>query len=323
MSNSAVMTMRDSFIGTLCDRMASDHSIFFLAADLGAPALDRLRDQFPDRFINVGIAEQNLINVAAGLALEGFSVYSYAIAPFITMRAYEQARVNLAISSQVRPVNVTMIGLGGGVSYQVSGPTHHCLEDLAIMRLLPNMSVYSPSDPVVAAKLVDHTLTTVGPKYIRFDGKALPALHADPSAIDLKRGFAPLAQGSDICLVSTGFMSHRALKVAQARPGVAVLDLFSLKPCDEAALAQALAPYRHVVTMEEAFINNGGLDSLVTKVAREHTLSCALHPVGVSDRYVFDLGSRDQLHALNGMDDAAVVALVDRLINLTDRLRAA
>lgn len=313
MSSPTTLTMRDSFIGTLCDRMATDDTIFFLAADLGAPALDRLRDEYPNRFINVGIAEQNLINVATGLALEGFSVYTYAIAPFITMRAYEQARVNLAVSSQIRPVNVTMIGLGGGVSYVVSGPTHHCLEDLAIMRLLPNISVYCPSDWVVAAQLVDHTRTTNGPKYIRFDGKALPALYSDPAAVDLAQGFAKLAPGNDICLVSTGFMSHRAVRVAQERPGVAVIDLFSLKPCDEPALAAALAPYRHVVTMEEAFINNGGLDSLVTKVVREQGLSCRQHPIGFNDRYVFELGSRDHLHAINGMDETAVCALIDRL----------
>lgn len=316
MNTPSLITMRDSFIGTLCDRMASDDSIFFLAADLGAPALDRIRNEFPERFINVGIAEQNLINVATGLALEGFKVYTYAIAPFITMRAYEQARVNLAVSSQIRPINVTMIGLGGGVSYVVSGPTHHCLEDLAIMRLLPNMSVFCPSDSVVAAELVDHTLATIGPKYIRFDGKALPALYSDAAAVDLHKGFAPLAPGTDICLVSTGFMSHRALKVAKERPGVAVIDLFSLKPCDEAALAATLVPYRHVITMEEGFINNGGLDSLVAKVVREHELGCRQHPVGFNDRYVFELGSRDHLHAINGMDESA-------LIDLTDRLRTA
>ncbi|MEI6705378.1 MAG: transketolase C-terminal domain-containing protein, partial [Deltaproteobacteria bacterium] len=197
--------------------------------------------------------------------------------------------------------------------YQVSGPTHHCLEDLAIMRLLPNMSVYCPSDWVVAAELVDHTRTTIGPKYIRFDGKALPALYPDPAVIDLKRGFAELAQGTDICLVSTGFMSHRALKVTQQRTGVAMLDLFSLKPCDEAALGAILAPYRHVITMEEAFINNGGLDSLVTKVVREHELGCRQHPIGFNDRYVFELGSRDQLHAINGMDEASVITLIDQL----------
>lgn len=313
MSTPTMMTMRDSFIGTLCDRMTTDDTIFFLAADLGAPALDRMRDEFPGRFINVGIAEQNLINVATGLALEGFAVYTYAIAPFITMRAYEQARVNLAVSSQIRPVNVTMIGLGGGVSYVVSGPTHHCLEDLAIMRLLPNMSVYCPSDWVVAAQLVDHTRTITGPKYIRFDGKALPALYTDPASINFTKGFAQLHSGTDICLVSTGFMSHRALNVARQCPGVAVIDLFSLKPCDEAALAAALSSYRHIVTMEEAFINNGGLDSLVSKIIRVHDLNCRRHPIGFDDRYVFDLGSRDHLHAINGMDEAAVCALITQL----------
>lgn len=314
MTTPVMMTMRDAFIGTLCDRMAQDDTLFFLAADLGAPALDRIRAEYPDRFINVGIAEQNLINVASGLALEGFTVYTYAIAPFITMRAYEQVRVNLAVSSQIRPVNVTMIGLGGGVSYQVSGPTHHCLEDLAIMRLLPNVSVYCPSDWVTAKQLVDHTRTTGGPKYIRFDGKALPAIHADaPDSVDLCKGFAPLASGDDICLVSTGFMTHRALKVAAERPGIGVIDLFSLKPCDEAALAKVLSGYARIITMEEAFINNGGLDSLVAKVIREQATGCSLHPVGVNDRYVFDLGSRDQLHAINNMDEHAVIALIDRL----------
>lgn len=308
-----LMTMRDAFIGTLCDRMSEDSSIFFLVADLGAPALDRIRAEYPDRFLNVGIAEQNLINVASGLALEGFSVYTYAIAPFITMRAYEQVRVSLAVSSQIRPVNVTMIGLGGGVSYVVSGPTHHCLEDLAIMRLLPNISVYCPSDWVVATQLVDHTRESIGPKYIRFDGKALPALYADPADVDIAKGFAQLAPGRDICLVSTGFMSHRALNVAKERPGIAVIDIFSLKPCDEVALASALASYRHVITMEEGFINNGGLDSLVTKVVREHELCARQHPIGFNDRYVFELGSRDRLHAMNGMDETAVIALTDRL----------
>lgn len=313
MSVPKMMTMRDAFISTLCDRMAMDDSIFFLTADLGAPALDQMRTEFPDRFINVGIAEQNLINVASGLALEGFNVYTYAIAPFITMRAYEQVRVNLAVSSQIRPVNVTMIGLGGGVSYQVSGPTHHCLEDLAIMRLLPNMAVYCPADWVTAAALVDKTRTTIGPKYIRFDGKSLPALYGDTSAVNLHQGFAQHATGTDICLVSTGFMTHRALKVAKERSGVAVIDLFTLKPCNEQALAAVLAPYKYVISMEEAFINNGGLDSLLTKVLREFNLSCRLQPVGVIDRYVFDLGSRDHLHAINAMDEAAVNRLIDSM----------
>jgi transketolase len=315
MSIQKTMTMRDAFIGTLCERMTTDPSIFFLAADLGAPALDRMRAEFPDRFINVGIAEQNLINVASGLALEGFSVYTYAIAPFITMRAYEQARVNLAISSQIRPVNVTMLGLGGGVSYQVSGPTHHCLEDLAIMRLLPNMTVYCPADWVTAAALVDQTRTSVGPAYIRFDGKALPALQEQIDTDDMRQGFRVLATGTKVCLISTGFMTHRAVAVAAEIGNVGVVDLFALKPFDRERLMKTIAGYDHIISIEEAFIGNGGLDSAIGTLLSDARSHITLDRLGFNDRYVFELGSRDQLHVLSGIDNVAIAERVRRLVN--------
>lgn len=313
MTETRIMTMRDAFIGSLCERMKSDDRIFFLAADLGAPALDRMRSEFPGRFINVGIAEQNLINVASGLALEGFAVYTYAIAPFITMRAYEQVRVNLAISSQIRPVNVTMIGLGGGVSYQVSGPTHHSLEDLAIMRLLPNVSVYCPSDWVTAAALVDRTRTDIGPKYIRFDGKALPALQEHISAGDMERGFRELTQGSKVCIISTGYMTHRAIAVAAEAGDVGVIDLFMLKPLDRDRLLENISRYRHVISIEEGFIGCGGLDSAIGALLTDARSPVTLDRIGFNDRYVFDLGSRDYLHGLSGMDNSSIAARVRKL----------
>jgi transketolase len=302
--------MRDVFIKTVCDRMVGNHDIFFLVADLGSPALDRLRNEYPDRFINVGIAEQNLINVATGLALEGMTVYAYAIAPFIAMRAYEQIRVNLSISSQIKPINVNLLGLGGGVSYQVSGPTHHCLEDISIMRLLPNMTVFSPSDWRIAESLVDYTLTHFSPKYIRFDAKPLPALYDHLDETTLEDGFCELATGTDICLVSTGFMTHRAVKVANEMKNVGVVDLFRLKPVQKERLYGALRKYRYVMTLEEAFINNGGLDCLVSNLLAENGSSIKVRKIGFDDRYVFDLGSRDYLHRINNMDESAITELV-------------
>ena len=119
---SDLRAMRDAFLERLIPRMETNRGIFFLTGDFGSPVLDTIRDRFPDRFVNVGIAEQNLINVASGLALEGHAVYAYAIAPFITMRCLEQVRVNLAIMSQLRPMNVNLIGVGAGCSYSLSGP---------------------------------------------------------------------------------------------------------------------------------------------------------------------------------------------------------
>ena len=314
MNLSPTRPMRDLFIETLCNRMADNREIWFLAADLGSPALDRMRREFPDRCLNVGIAEQNLVNVATGLALEGQTVYGYAIAPFISMRAYEQVRVNLSVSSQIRPVNVNLIGVGGGVSYQVSGPTHHCLEDLAIMRLLPNMSVFSPSDAALAAAFVDYSIAHQSPKYLRFDGKALPVLQESVSQETLADGFRELVTGTDVCLISTGYMTQRAVAAARQHGSLGVVDLFLLKPFDREKLYAALSKYRHVITMEEAFINGGGLDGAVASLLTERRSPITLDRIGFNDRYVFDLGTRDELHALNGMDEAAVLQLVQRIV---------
>lgn len=313
MSATAIRPMRDVFIETLCNRMGGNDNVWFLAADLGSPALDRMRDEFPDRFLNVGIAEQNLINVAAGLALEGGIVYCYAIAPFISMRAFEQVRVNLSISSQVRPVNVNLIGVGGGVSYQVSGPTHHCLEDLSIMRLLPNMTVFSPSDARLAEAFVDYSIAQVGPKYLRFDGKALPTLYETVEPEHLNIGFCEILTGNDVCLVATGFMTHRAVRVAKELGDVGVVDLFMLKGFDGEKLFATLCRYRHLVTLEEGFINAAGVDAAVASLLTSRRSSITLDRIGFDDAYVFELGSRDHLHRLNGMDDASIRAVVERL----------
>lgn len=309
MNLSPTRPMRDLFIETLCNKMADNPQIWFLAADLGSPALDRMRREFPDRCINVGIAEQNLVNIASGLALEGQIVYGYAIAPFIAMRAYEQVRVNLSVSSQIRPVNVNLIGVGGGVSYQVSGPTHHCLEDLSIMRLLPNMTVFSPSDAALAAAFVDYSIANKNPKYLRFDGKALPVLYETVTPELLATGFCELVPGRDVCLVATGYMTQRAVRIAK-ETGCGAVDLFMVKPFDQEQLYATLSKYRHVITLEEAFINGGGLDCAIATLLTDRRSPLTLDRVGFNDRYVFDLGSRDELHALNGMDDAAISALV-------------
>lgn len=313
MTASTPRPMRDTFIETVRERMAADGRIWFLAADLGAPALDRLRTDFPDRFVNVGIAEQNLVNVATGLALEGMVVYGYGIAPFISMRAYEQIRVNLSVSSQVRPVNVNLIGVGAGVSYQVSGPTHHCLEDLALMRLLPNLTVFSPSDAVLAAAFVDYSIAYAGPKYLRFDGKPLPVLYRSADRELLETGFCELVTGEGVCLVATGFMTHRAVRVAGEVGGIGVVDLFMLKPLDQERLIGTLGKYRHVVTLEEGFTGGGGLDGVVGMLLSDRRAATTLDRIGFDDAYVFELGSRDHLHRINGMDETAIISLVRRL----------
>lgn len=306
--------MRDAFIQALCARMATNDRIFFLCADFGSPKLDDLRRDYRDRFINAGIAEQNLINVSAGLALEGFTVYAYAIASFLTMRAYEQIRVNLSLLGQLKSLNVNLVGVGAGASYDVSGPSHHCLEDLAIMRLLPNIEVFSPADWRTAEALADYSVHEPNPKYFRLDGKPLPAIYNAVAGIDIKKGFTVLAPPSDICLIGTGYMTHQAIKAAErmakiGRP-IGVIDVFRLKPFNALAFAQNVCRCRRLVTMEEAFIGNGGLDCAVAGALAEQRLNMEIVKIGFNDKYSFEAGARDYLHDQAGMGEAAILKAI-------------
>ena len=303
--------MRDVFIDAVRQRMGENNHIFFLSADFGSPALDQLRSEFGDRFINVGVAEQNMINVAYGLALEGYAVYAYAIAPFITMRDYEQTRLHLAISSQIKPVNVNLIGVGAGISYDMAGPTHHCLEDLTIMRLLPHFTVFSPSDWKLAETFVDYSLSKKSSKYLRFDSKPLPLIYENVGDVDWEKGFYELRKGEKVCLVSTGFMTHRALNAAKALPNVGVIDVFILKPAKDELLFEALQNYESIITLEEGFIGSGGLDSLIAKILSDRESSIKLKRLGFNDKYVFDFGDRNYLHKLNNLDEESIIGAVN------------
>ncbi|MES2206962.1 MAG: transketolase C-terminal domain-containing protein [Pseudomonadota bacterium] len=320
MSTSAIkpMTMRDAFLETLFDVMENEERSFFLSADFGAPALDKIRERMPDRFLNIGIAEQNLINVAAGLSLEGYIVFAYAIAPFITMRCYEQIRINLALLSDVRTLNVNLIGVGAGYSYVVSGPTHQCLEDLSIMRTLPNMQVYSPADHISASKLVDICIKNTGPKYLRFDAQTLPALYTDLCP-DITQGFYVHRLGSSsISLVATGYMVHTALAVAKQLDeigySVGVIDIFSLSLFSTQALKKQLECYSSIVTLEEGFQGRGGLDALMAAFISRHNLPIRLLPIGIEGGYRFDLGSREILHGNVGIDSKSILERVRKFI---------
>lgn len=305
-----IKTMRDAFIEGVCERMKENNRLFFLTGDFGAPSLDKLREEFPDRFVNVGIAEQNLINIASGLALEGYVVYAYAITSFLSMRAYEQIRSNLSISSQIKPVNVNLIGVGAGLSYDMSGPTHHCLEDISLMRLLPNFMVFSPSDWKLAESFVDYSINTKMPKYLRFDGKPLPSLYDGVNDLNLDNGFYELLRGEKVCLVSTGYMTHLALAAAKELGRVGVVDVFMLKPIAENLLFEILKKYQYLITLEEAFINSGGLDSAILKIVRYHQSNIKVKNLGFNDKHVFDLGDRNHLLELNNLDEKSIVKTI-------------
>ncbi|WP_206951078.1 transketolase family protein [Trinickia acidisoli] len=303
------LAMRDAFLERIWRAMAEDSRVFFVTADFGSPVLDKIRTDFPDRFVNVGIAEQNLINVSAGLALEDFKVFAYAIAPFITMRCCEQIRVNLALLSQVRPMNVNLIGVGAGYSYVVSGPTHQCYEDLALMRAIPVVRVLSPADHVTAASMFDQCVNGPGLRYLRFDAQVLPVVY-DKAAPNADLGFHLHRRGKTICLIATGYMLHTALKVAERLDEVGlevgVIDLFDLSRFSAAMLQETLRTYEGIVSLEEGFRGRGGMDAMLFEFLARSGLNKRMLNIGVDGAYRFDLGTRTELHELVGIGPEAV-----------------
>jgi transketolase len=313
------IAMRDALLRRIHGAMERDQSIFFVSADFGSPVLDRIRADYPGRFVNVGIAEQNLINVSAGLALEGYKVFAYAIAPFITMRCFEQIRVSLALLSIVRPMNVNLVGVGAGYSYVVSGPTHQCYEDLTLMRALPNFHVMSPADHVAADALFDKCVDVSGPKYLRLDAQVLPTIYTDigPNLID---GFKVHRREGSICLVATGYMLHTAFTVAERLLAqglrVGIIDLFDLTHFSAERLREELLHYQTIVSMEEGFGGRGGLDALLCEFMRSSEIDAKLINIGVEGGYRFDLGTRAELHEQVGIGPDVVTS---RLLDFASR----
>ncbi len=311
MSIEKPMTMRDAFLQHLLEALRRRENIFIVTDDFGAPALDKIREEFGDHFINVGIAEQSAVNVATGLATEGFAVFAYGIAGFMSMRCYEQIRTNLSMATQLRPLNVNIFGVGAGLSYDVSGPSHHCLEDITLMRLLPHIEVFSPSDWVLTTHMAEWSLRHHGPKYIRLDSKPVPRLYPDGAPVNLEDGFCELAQGGDTCVVATGFMTQVARRTLDREPGrFGLVDLYAFRPLNEDRLLDVLKKYRRVVTVEEGFIHRGGLDAMILGLLARKGVHMTVHPLGVNDRYLFDVAQRARLHQLCGMDEAGILQAV-------------
>ena len=317
MSTNSV-AMRDAFLERLWREMQRDPQIFFLCADFGSPIVDQIRADFPDRFVNVGIAEQNLINVSSGMALEGYKVFAYAIAPFITMRCYEQIRVNLALLSTVRPLNVNLIGVGAGYSYVMSGPTHQCYEDLTLMRTLPKLRLLSPADCISATALIQTCLNYNEPKYLRLDAQVLPIIY-DITQPDIGKGFNIHSLGDSICIVATGYMLHTALEVLRGLPitgsKIGLIDLFDLKHFSEADFEREIDRYSVVVSLEEGFRGQGGLDSMLFDFIARRNLNIKLKNIGVELRYSFDLGTRKELHDAVGIGTKAVTKTIIDISN--------
>src|SRR5262249_28700945 len=221
-----------------------------VTAVLGYSVLERFLERFPERYVNVGVAEQNLIGVAAGLARCGKIPFVYSIANFPTLRCYEQIRNDVCYHQ----ANVKVVAVGGGLAYGAQGYTHHGVEDVAVLRALPGMTVVAPGDPIETRLATEAIAAHLGPCYLRLGKAKEPVVHASVPAFRLGKAI-PMRAGSDATLISSGAMLQETVQAAETLAGrgysVAVLSMPTVKPLDHEAVVQAARKTRVIVTVEE------------------------------------------------------------------------
>jgi transketolase len=274
---------RDAYMSALEEMAAADLRVCAVANDsLSSAKLKNFRERFPDRFVNVGIAEQNMVGVGAGLANGGMVPYVCGASCFLTARAMEQVKVDLAYSK----LNVKLCAMSPGMAYGQLGPTHHSIEDLVWMRVIPNLAVIVPADPIETAAAMRFSLQHDGPMFLRIARVPVPRIHGN--GYEFRFGKAvELRAGKDVTLIACGLLVSRALQAAHALEarGISarVLNMSTLKPLDRDAILDAARTTRGIVTAEEA-LAAGGLGGAVAEVLAQE-LPTRMRLLGVPDTF--------------------------------------
>lgn len=296
--------MRNSFIKTLMEQARQDDRIFLLCGDLGYSVLEPFAEAFPDRFINVGIAEQNMVGLAAGLSLEGYTVFCYSIGNFPTLRAMEQIRYDVAYHD----TNVKIIAVGGGYAYGPLSTSHHTTEELGMLRTIPNMVVTAPGDPAEVDAMTAFIAQHRGPCYMRLNKAGEPRLHAQPPALTLG-GIVPVRvnHGASAAVFATGDMvGYAARYLEKSAPHIDLYSFPFVNPIDTAQLAALAARYTQVATIEEHQAN-GGFGSAILE--RLHDLLSdgalarlpAVRRIAIPNAFVGSAGTQEFLREKMGL----------------------
>lgn len=305
--------MRQAALDMVHEIARRDERVVFIGSDLGVGTLAKFRAEMPDRFFMEGVAEQNIIGVAAGLAMEGFVPYVNTIATFLTRRCFEQVAVDLCLHN----LPVRLIANGGGVVYAPLGPTHLAIEDMAILRALPNMTVIAPSDAVEMRRLIPATLNHPGPVYIRLGKGGDPVVAREDESFGIGRAILKRTPGT-VGMVTTGVMTERCLRAAELlasqKIAAGVLHCHTVKPLDHEAVRNFARGLHLLVTVEE-HVATGGLGSAVIDglLAAGDPVPAALR-LSLPDAFPHHYGSQDDLLGLAGLQPEAIAERVAKAV---------
>lgn len=304
--------MRSAYLETLYDLAVKDKNVFALISDNGAIVYDKYREDLPKQYINAGIAEANMVAMAAGMASRGKIPFAYTIGAFLAYRAYEFILNDVCLQNQ----NVKMIGIGAGCSYSLLGPSHHTIYDLAVLRPLPNLTLLSPASPMEVKKSVQAAYEINGPVYIRLGTNREPEVYKDDYEFVVGKGIE-LRNGTYVTIVGTGNILADVLKASEQLEGqgisVRVINIHTLKPLDREIIVKAARETKMLITVEEHSIN-GGLGSAVAEVLAEENLQTKFQRIGIKDTFVKGYGTHEQVKAMNGLSEKDIYRTVMDLL---------
>jgi transketolase len=304
--------MRDAFARAFYEEAKINSKVFMVVADISpASKMANFKQEFPTRFVDVGVAEQTLIGLSAGLALRGFKPFAYTIANFAIYRPFEQVRDDLCYQN----LAVTVVGVGGGMSYSSLGGTHHTIEDVCVMGALPNMSVLAPCDPAEVEESVRVAAHHPGPLYLRLGKAGEPNLTANAAPFEFGK-LRQIKGGKDVAILSYGPIMKMAgdialqLESAQGR-STALYSVHTLKPLDHDGIASLLQRFPVVVVIEE-HVERGGLGAQVKQVAWDTQARCRLQTFSLKDAFLHVYGSQDDLRRAHGLSVDQIYPVIAR-----------
>lgn len=298
--------MRDAFVKKLTELAEKDKSIFFITGDLGFGVFENFAKRFPDQYLNVGVAEQNMTGIATGLGLEGRKVFTYSIANFATLRCLEQIRNDAAYHD----VNLTVVSSGGGFTYGGLGMSHHATEDIAILRALPGVKVLAPSTAWETYRATEKCSNERGVCYLRIEKGGINEPPFKGAHFKIGESIEMISGGQDITFISCGRILEECLQASQELKllgiNANVLSMHTIKPIDRQAIETAALTCKAIVTVEE-HNKFGGLGSAVSEVITELNINTRLLCIALEDQYSSIVGSQEYLRKHYELDAGAII----------------
>jgi len=297
--------MRNAFASEITSLATQDKRIVLLSGDIGNRLFDKFKSLCPDRFFNCGVAEANMVSMAAGMAMYGLRPVTYTIAPFNTLRCLEQIKVDVCYTA----LPVVIVGVGAGLSYAANGVTHQSCEDIAFLRILPNMTVICPGDAWEVRVALKQAFQLLGPVYLRLGKKNEPIVHSQEPTLQIGKALV-VRQGEDLCILSTGNMLPVAMEAAEALliSGVSaqVVSFHTVKPLDEEYLRAAFNKFRLAVTVEEHSVLGGLGGSISEWVTGQPPIKARLLTLGTGDVFLHEAGGQDYARSHFGLTSSEV-----------------